>query len=195
MPSGTTNFDNTKDAVVGQWRSLSVELRPSEDVSGSSAVEPAFVKRQYTFSADETFRCVLTFYIDADGKSPLMEFETAGHIAWGKPHPVAEGAYEVDLVADESFVITPRSRVALQLLNYDLGKDLEKFEVDTPQDVLQKDYPLLEMKSDKIVTEHDLVYMAHGLLFMGAVHVDGKTQMDKPKHRPRHLQIPMSRVD
>ena len=44
MPSDAPrSLADVRAGVQGKWRSLCVELRPSEDMSGSGAVEPSFV--------------------------------------------------------------------------------------------------------------------------------------------------------
>ena len=53
---------------------------------------------------------------------------------------------------------------------------------------------MFHIEEGQIVGDYDLIYFKHGLLFMGAKHVDG-TPFDKVENRPHQLQIPLERVE
>ncbi|MEM9037150.1 MAG: hypothetical protein AAGD18_21340 [Actinomycetota bacterium] len=179
--------------AVGAWTSLSIELRPTEDRAGTGVIEPTRLTRDFVFHDTDTFTGTITMYVDDDGKLPLMAFEFRGHLDWGDPHPIADGAFVIDYVLDEGFGVTPLSDEAAAMLNAALPPGLDAFVPQTQQDILGKPFPLFDIEAGQILTDHDLIYFHSGLLFMGAKHVDG-TPFDLPERRPHQLQIPLQRV-
>ncbi len=177
----------------GTWTSLSVELRPTEDRTDSGVIEPTRLTRDFTYNDDDTFTGVITMYVDDYGQMPLMAFEFKGHLRWGDPHPIADGAHVIDYVLDDGFGVTPLNDDAAAMLNAALPPDLQPFETNVQQDILGKSFPLFSIEAGQILTDHDLIYFHSGLLFMGAKHVDG-TPFDLPERRPHQLQIPLARV-
>ena len=186
-------LEEVKAFAVGRWESLSVELRPTEDRAGTGVITPTRLRRRFDYRADDTFTGVITQYADDGGQAPLLEFEFRGHLVWGGPHPIAEGAFEIDYRLDDGFAVTPLGPEAAALLNGGRPDGLDPFEPGRSQDILGKAFPLFDIASGEILTDHDLIYFANGLLFMGAKHVDG-TPFDRPDRRPYQLQIPLVRV-
>ncbi len=186
-------LDDVRAFAVGHWASLSVELRPTEDRAGTGTVEPTRLRRRFHYRADDTFTGVITQFVDDAGEIPLLEFEFQGHLLWGGPHPIAEGAFEIDYVLDEVFAVTPFGEEAAALLNHERPADIDPFEPEVAQDILGKAFPLFDIAAGQILTDYDLIYFVNGLLFMGAKHVDG-TPFDQPDRRPYQLQIPLIRV-
>lgn len=178
----------------GQWESLSVELRPTEDRTGSGNIEPTYLKRQFTYKANDTFTGIITLYADNYGQMPLMEFEFKGHLKWGEAHPIAEGAWKIDYVLDAGFGVTPLHAQAAEMLNQVPVEGIASFQSGVKQDILGKSFPMFHIVAGQIVTDYDLIYFKNGLLFMGAKHVDG-TPFDKPDRRPHQLQIPLVRME
>lgn len=179
--------------AVGTWESLSVELRPNEDRTGTGKVTPNYLKRRFTYSNSEKFVGVITLFVDDYGQLPLMEFEFKGGLRWGSAHPIAAGAWEIDYVLDEGFGVTPLHPDAAVMLNQVPVDGLPAFEAGVKQDILQKAFPMFNIAAGQIVADYDLIYFSHGMLFMGAKHVDG-TPFDRPERRPHQLQIPLARV-
>jgi len=103
--------------AVGTWESLSVELRPTEDRTGTRTVTPTYLRRRFTYVSAEQFIGVITLFADDYGHLPLMEFEFKGSLRWGGPHPIAEGAWCIDYVLDAGFGVTPLHEQAAVLLN------------------------------------------------------------------------------
>jgi len=187
-------LDEVKAFAQGQWQSISVELRPTEDRAGTGTVAPTRLTREFTYFADDTFKGVITMYADDYGAAPLMAFEFRGTLKWGAAHPIAKGAYEIDYVLDEGFALTPLHEQAAAMLNQAPVPGVPAFAVGQKQDILGKAFPLFSIAEGQIVTDYDLIYFKNGLLFMGAKHVDG-TPFDKPERRPHQLQIPLERVN
>ena len=188
-----TTLAEVQQFAVGEWQSISVELRPAEDRAGTGQVQPTRLTRHFTFIDSERFVGVIRMYLDDYGKAPLMEFEFKGHLKWGGPHPIAEGAWAVDYVLDEGFGVTPLSAPAAAMLNQAPVPGLAPFAVGVKQDILGKAFPMFHIAAGQIVTDYDLIVFRNGMLFMGAKHVDG-TPFDKPDRRPHQLQVPLVRV-
>ena len=186
-------LEEIKHFALGEWKSLSVELRPAEDRSGSGTVESTRLTRHFNFLADDRFRGIITLFVDDYGQLPLMEFDFQGHLRWGGPHPIAQGAFELDYVLDEGFGVTPLHEEAAVMLNQAPVSGLEPFVAGIKQDILGKAFPMFHIAEQQIVTDYDLIYFHAGLLFMGAKHVDG-TPFDQPERRPHQLQVPLARV-
>ncbi len=188
-----TTLEQVKSYAEGRWQSLSVELRPTEDRAGIGKVEPTRLRREFTYFDDDTFIGIITMYADDYGKVPLMEFEFTGSLRWGGPHPIAEGAYEIDYVLDKGFALTPLSEQMTAMLNQGGGAAEGRFQTGAKQDLLGQAFPLFNIAEGQILSDYDLIYFRNGMLFMGAKHVDG-TPFDQPERRPHQLQIPLVKV-
>lgn len=182
-----------QDYAIGTWESISVELRPTEDRTGSGVVQPTFLRRKFDYLDKENFVGTITMYGDNYGQLPLMEFEFKGHLVWGEEHPIADGAWKIDYVLDSGFGVTPLNEQAAEMLNQGLPEGMEAFQRDTKKDILGQSFPMFHIEEDQIVSDYDLIYFKNGMLFMGAKHVDG-TPFDQPDRRPHQLQIPLARV-
>ncbi len=171
-----------------------VELRPTEDCTGTGTVTPTYLRHRFTYLSAGQFIGMITLFADNDGQLPLMEFEFKGSLRWGDPHPIAEGAWCIDYVLDAGFGVTPLHEQAAAMLNQVPVDGVEPFTVGLKQDILQKPFPMFNIAAGQIVADYDLIYFNHGLLFMGAKHVDG-TPFDRPERRPHQLQIPLRRAN
>lgn len=195
--STTTAEPRTLEAVkafaVGDWVSLGFELRPTEDRAGTGVVEPTRLRRRFHYDADDTFTGVISMFADDYGRAPLMDFEFKGRLVWGGPHPIAEGAFDIDYVLDAGFGVTPLHEQAAEMLNAGLVEGMAPFAVGDKNDILGRAFPMFNLAEGQIVIDYDLIYFHSGLLFMGAKHVDG-TPFDQPDRRPHQLQIPLVRV-
>ena len=179
--------------AIGEWESLSVELRPTEDRTGSGQVTPTYLKRHFTYLSAGKFIGKITLFADDYGQLPLMEFEFRGHLNWGDAHPIVDGAWKIDYVLDEKFGVTPLHPDSAAMLNQGLAEGMAPFIAGEQQDILGQSFPMFNIEAGQVVSDFDLIYFDHGLLFMGAKHVDG-TPFDKADRRPHQLQIPLKRV-
>ncbi|MEM7127605.1 MAG: hypothetical protein AAF702_14830 [Chloroflexota bacterium] len=186
-------LDEVKQYALGEWESLSIELRPTEDRAGTGEILPTYLTRDFTYLEGDKFVGIITMYGDNYGELPLMQFEFVGELVWGNEHPIADGAWEIDYVLNEGFGVTPLSPPAAEMLNSVPVEGLEPFEVGAKQDILQKEFPMFSLQEGDIVVDYDLIYFRGGMLFMGAKHVDG-TPFNTPERRPHQLQIPLVRV-
>lgn len=189
-----TTLVEVQEYAIGEWRSISVELRPTEDRTGSGVIQPTFLKRNFKYLSNEKFIGTITMFADNYGEFPLLEFEFKGELNWGNEHPIAKGAWEIDYVLNEGFAVTPLNPQAAEMLNAGLPEGMEPFENNVKKDILGKAFPMFNIVEDQIVSDYDLIYFKNGLLFMGAKHVDG-TPFDKAENRPHQLQIPLERVN
>lgn len=188
-----TTLDEVKAAALGEWHSLSIELRPTEDRAGTGVIEPTRLTRHFTYAPDDAFTGVIRMFGDEYGEMPLMEFEFRGHTVWGDAHPIAEGAWSIDYVLDTGFAVTPLAPPIADMLNDGRPAEIEPFVAGTKSDILGKAFPLFSIEAGQIAVDYDLIYFSQGMLFMGAKHVDG-TPFDRPERRPHQLQIPLVRV-
>ncbi|MEM7416079.1 MAG: hypothetical protein AAF389_11320 [Gemmatimonadota bacterium] len=187
-----TTLPELRSAVVGRWSSLSIELRPTEDRAGRGVIEPTYLTRDFTYRPDDTFVGIIRMFGDDYGHVPLLEFEFAGELRWGGAHPIAEGAFSVDYILNETFAVTPLNAPAAEMLNQVPAPGVEPFEANQRQDILGRAFPLFAIEEGQIVTDYDLLYLRDDMLFFGAKHVDG-TPFDRPERRPHQLQVPLVR--
>ena len=176
----------------GEWTSLSVELRPFEDRLGTGKIQPFYVKRIFKYLPNDRFEGTIISYADPFGQMPLVQFTFKGHTLWGKEHPIAKGAFEIDYILNEGFEVTPLNPMFADQLNQAPAKGLNKWEAGVMQDIKGKEFPLFGIKEGQIVGDYDLIYIHNGMLFMGSKHVDGRG-FDKPENRPANLQVPLER--
>ena len=187
-------LEEVQKYALGEWESISVELRPTEDRTGSGKIEPTYLRRNFKFQPGNKFIGTITLYGDNYGQIPLMEFEFKGNLNWGERHPIADGAWKIDYVLDEGFGVTPLNEQSAAMLNQALPPGMSEFEAQTKKDILGKAFPMFHIVEGQIVSDYDLIYFKNGMLFMGAKHVDG-TPFDKVENRPHQLQIPLIRVN
>lgn len=186
-------LEEVQQYAQGEWESISVELRPTEDRTGTGNVNPTFLKRNFKYLSNEKFIGTITLFGDNYGQLPLLEFEFKGSLKWGEQHPIADGAWEIDYILDEGFGVTPLNEQAAAMLNQALPPEVSAFEANKKQDILKKAFPMFNIVEGQVVSDFDLIYFRNGMLFMGAKHVDG-TPFDKVENRPHQLQIPLARV-
>ena len=185
-------LEEVKQYAIGEWISLSVELRPTEDRTGAGQISPTFLKRHFNYLDSDSFVGTITMFADNYGAMPLLEFEFKGALKWGGKHAIADGAWDIDYILNEGFGVTPLNEQAAAMLNQGLPEGMPAFQAGVKQDILQKAFPMFNIVEGQVVTDYDLIYFKNGMLFMGAKHVDG-TPFDKPENRPHQLQIPLVR--
>lgn len=187
------NLQDIKTFVQGaKWVSLSIELRPFEDRTGTGKVQPFYVSREFSYLPDDRFEGIIRSFADPYGQMPLVQFVFKGHTRWGKEHPIAKGAYEIDYILDEAFEVTPLHPMFADNLNAAPSPGLNKWEAGVMQDIKGKAFPLFNIAEGQIVGDYDLIFINNNMLFMGAKHVDGRG-FDQPENRPTNLQIPLTR--
>ena len=176
----------------GEWVSLTTEVRPSSNKSPSGDLLPFYCSRIFTYTPEDKFACIVTNYADPNGKVPLAKIEIKGHNAWQGAHPLAEGVYSVDYVADETYEVTPLHPGFAAVANKFPAEGLVTWEVNVPQSLLGKHFPLFSLIGGETYVDYDLIYISNDMLFNGSKNVDGRA-FDKPENRPTNLQIPLIR--
>lgn len=174
----------------GEWVSITPELRPFEDRTGTGKIAPFYVSRNFKYLPNDRFEGTIVSYGDPYGQMPLVKFVFKGHTTWGKEHPISKGAFEIDYILDEAFEVTPLHAMFADNLNQAPTKGLNKWEANVMQDIKGKAFPLFGITEGQIVGDYDIIYIFNGMLFMGSKHVDGRG-FDKPENRPTNLQVPL----
>jgi hypothetical protein len=176
----------------GQWVSITTELRPSSNKSATGDILPFYCSRVFTYSPGDRFACTVLNYADANGKVPLVKIVIKGHNAWQGAHPIAEGAYNLDYIADEAYEVTPLHQGFAAVANKFPANGLNTWEVNVMQDVRGIAFPLFSLVEGQTYVDYDLIYIYNDMLFNGSKNVDGRA-FDKPENRPTNLQIPLVR--
>ncbi|QEC78884.1 hypothetical protein [Mucilaginibacter ginsenosidivorax] len=172
------------------WVSLSAEIRPNSAQNINGGAKFSYCSRAFSFPADDEFNLKFVNYADPTGAYPLLSMNLAGHIQFGKKHPIAMGAFEIDYTADIAFSITILDKKLAGALNAAAGTELDPWEINVASDVLGKTVPAFGLRAGQPFKEYDLIYIHHDFLFNGMRHLDGRS-FDSPKNRPTNLQIPL----
>jgi len=185
------NVEELKGALGGTWASLAPEVRPSKNPDGT--IRPFFLVRRFLYHPDDRFELTVTSLADPFAKAKLATIEIAGHMLWRGEHPIAPGAQNVDFVADVAYAVTPLAQGFADLLNKIATDGYARWEIGGRQEVLGKSFAPFGLVKGQDFKEYDLVHLAHGMLFWGARHVDGRG-FDTEANRPTNLQIPLVRA-
>lgn len=185
-------LEDTKQALAGEWASIAPEVRPSAARNADGTPKPFYLQRRFQYLDGDRFALHIVNSADANGAVPLARIQIRGHMLWRGPHPIAQGAQKVDFVADEAYEVTPLAQGFADVLNQVAGQGYARWEVGATQSVFGKNFAPFGLAQGRHFMEYDLVYLAHGMLFWGARHVDGRG-FDKEENRPTNLQIPLVR--
>ena len=186
------NVEELKAALVGTWASLAPEVRPSKNPDGT--IKPFFLERRFVYHPGDRLELTVSSLADPFGKARLATIEIAGHMLWHGEHAVAPGAQKVDFAADEAYAVTPLLQPFADLLGKVATEGYAPWKVGERQSILGKAFLPFGLLKGATFQECDLVYLAHGLLFWGARHVDGRG-FDTEANRPTNLQIPLARTE
>lgn len=184
--------EEIKKELLGDWKSIAVEVRPSSFKNEDGSLKPFYLTREFSYLPEDKFQLEIINYDDAYGKIPLVKMLIKGEVEWQGDHPVAEGAQKVDFTANESYEVTPLIQNFADVLN-NLAKDgFDQWEIGKSQNILKKKFIPFGLKEGDIFKEYDLIYLYKDMLFWGARNIDGK-DFDTEENRPTNLQIPMVR--
>lgn len=186
------SLDTLKTQLLGDWRSLAPELRPSAQKNADGSAKPFHLRREFRYADGDRFELAVTNYADPLGQLPLARIFIRGHMLWCGEHPIAPGAQKVDFVADEAYEVTPLLQGFADVLNQVATQGYARWEVGVAQSVFGKAFAPFGLVEGRHFMEYDLVHLEHGLLFWGARHVDGRG-FDTEANRPANLQIPLAR--
>jgi hypothetical protein len=181
-----------KQAMLGNWESITAEVRPSAAKNADGSLKPFYLKRSFKYLPSDRFELEIINSADPYGAVPLARIKIGGHILWQGPHPIAPGAQKVDFVADESYEVTPLAQGFADVLNKVAVDGYSAWAVNAPQSIFGKTFVPFGLKQGTNFMEYDLVYLRGDLLFWGARNIDGRG-FDTEQNRPTNLQIPMIR--
>lgn len=185
-------LEQTQQALLGDWASITPEIRTSALKNADGSLKPLYLKRDFKVLAGDRFELTIVNSADPYGKVPVARILLKGHMAWRGEHPIAPSAQKVDFTADESYEVTPLLQGFADVLNQVAAQGYAKWEVGQTQSVFGKSFVPFGLVAGKHFMEYDLVYLAHGLLFWGARNIDGRG-FDSEQNRPTNLQIPLAR--
>jgi hypothetical protein len=176
----------------GEWVSITPEVRPSISKSATGGIQPFYCSRVFKYSESDRFECTVMNYADPNGKVPLVKIVIKGHNVWQGEHPIAEGAYMLDYVADIAYEVTPMHQGFADAVNKAATAGLNVWEINMMQDVKEKAFLPFGLTEGQIYIDYDLIYIYNDMLFNGSKNVDGRA-FDIPENRPTNLQIPLVR--
>jgi len=185
-------IDSTAHALIGDWTSVAPEVRPSAQKNSDGSPKPFYLTRDFKAFAGDRFELTIVNFADPYGKVPLARLLIKGHMFWRGEHPIAAGAQKVDFVADEAYEVTPLIQGFADVLNKVAAQGYAKWEVGQTQSVFGKSFAPFGLLAGTNFMEYDLILLAHGMLFWGARHVDGRG-FESEQNRPDNLQIPLVR--
>jgi hypothetical protein len=180
-----------RTALLGRWTSVAPEVRPSRNPDGT--IKPFFLARSFVSLPGDQFELTVTNFADALGEVSVARIDLGGHMLWRGEHPIAPGAQNVDFVADVAYAVTALAQGFADLLNKIANEGYARWEVGRRQEVLGRSFAPFGLVKGQAFKEYDLVHLAHGMLFWGARHVDGRG-FDTEANRPTNLQIPLLRA-
>ncbi len=205
--AGSANAEDTtltglQDRIVGEWTSISCEMRPQQNAADPTAAPTAsYLTRDFTYEADGGFAANITVYADPACTIPAVAYDFAGEIVWHDANPAVAGAWSQDYVLNEKLELTVLAPPMADQLNTmpDGACGNGPFEVGTVRDILGQPCALLKfVDGSDYVIDHDFLYVREdtpNMLFMGGKHVDG-TGFYAPENRPQvGLQQPLIRVN
>ncbi|RBQ03655.1 hypothetical protein [Pedobacter miscanthi] len=181
-----------KEHILGEWISIAFEIRPSSLKNEDGSLKPFYLKRKFSYLANDKFELEIINSADPYGETPLSKIELKGHMVWQGEHPIAAGAQKVKFIADEGYQVTALNQPFADLLNKIALNGYEHWEVNKTQDILKKTFAPFGLAEGQVFAEYDLIYPLDNLLFWGARNVDGRG-FDTEENRPSNLQIPLIR--
>jgi hypothetical protein len=187
-----TDTAKIKEAMLGEWRSIASEVRPSASKNADGSLKPFYLKRAFKYLPSDRFELEIVNSADPYGAVPLARIKIGGHMLWQGSHPIAPGAQKVDFVADENYEVTPLVQGFADILNKVASAGYAPWAVNSPQSVFGKAFAPFALKEGTNFMEYDLVYLKGDLLFWGARNIDGRG-FDTDQNRPTNLQIPLIR--
>src|SRR2546427_740319 len=100
-------LEDTKRILVGEWVSVTPEVRPSATRNPDGTLKPFYLSREFKYLGDDRFELTVTNWADPYGKVAVARIDLRGHIEWVGEHPIASGAQKANFIADEAYEVTP----------------------------------------------------------------------------------------
>lgn len=199
--AGGADLAGLQSRIVGEWTSISCEIRPSPNQSNpEGSPVPTYLTRNFTYGEDGSFLASITVYADNSCSLPAITYDFAGELVWHGPNPAVAGAWSQDYILNKALSLTVKAPPMLEQLNaLPAGACGDApYELNKPQDILGKPCVLLKfVEGSEYVIDHDFLYVREDtphMLFMGGKHVDGGG-FYFPENRPVvGLQQPLIKV-
>ena len=185
-------LEDTRRALVGEWVSLTPEVRPSASKNPDGTLKPFYLSREFKYLGDDRFELTINNWADPYGKVAVARIYLRGHIKWVGEHPIASGAQKANFIADEAYEVTPMVAGFVDVLNKVASAGFAPWQVGKGQSVFGKTFAPFGLVEGRNFMEYDLVHLQGDYLFWGARNIDGRG-FDTEQNRPTNLQIPMRR--
>lgn len=185
-------LEATRHALVGDWVSLTPEIRPSANKNADGTLKPFYLSREFKYLADDRFELTISNWADPYGKVAVSRIYLRGHVKWLGDHPIAAGAQKVDFIADEAYEVTPMIAGFADILNKVASTGFAPWQVGQGQSVFGRTFVPFGLAEGRNFMEYDLIYLQGDYLFWGARNIDGRG-FDTEQNRPTNLQIPLRR--
>src|SRR5947208_13528795 len=142
-------LEDTKRILVGEWVSVTPEVRPSATRNPDGTLKPFYLSREFKY---------------------LLR----GYIEWVGEHPIASGAQKANFIADEAYEVTPMIAGFADLLNSVASAGFAPWQAGQRQSVFGKTFAPFGLAEGRNFMEYDLIYVQGDYLFWGARNVDGR---------------------
>ena len=181
--------DQVKKSSLGNWESITIEVRPGSSKNVDGSLKPFYLTRNFSLFSEDRFELIVTNYADPFGKIPLAKMFINGHIEWKGEHAIIAGAQKVNFAADEEYTVTPLLQGFADILNQ-YTKGFNEWKIGETQSIFKKAFVPFGLREGQIFKEYDLIYVLENMMFWGARNVDGRG-FDTEENRPTNLQIPL----
>jgi len=185
-------LEETKRALVGEWASLTPEVRPSASKNPDGTLKPFYLSRVFKYLGEDRFELTTDVWADPYGKVAVAKVHLRGHVKLVGEHPIAAGAQKADFVADEAYEVTPLVPGFVDILNKVASAGFSPWQLGKGQSVFGKTFVPFGLVEGRNFMEYDLIYLQGDYLFWGARNIDGRG-FDTEQNRPTNLQIPLRR--
>jgi len=165
--------EQVKSSSLGNWKSITMEVRPSNTKNADGSLKPFYLTRNFVLSPEDKFELIVTNYADPFGKISLAKMSIKGHIEWRGEHPIVPSAQKVDFSADEEYTVTPLLQGFADNLNQ-YTKGFNEWKVGETQSNFKKAFTPFGLAEGQVFKEYDLIYLYEGMMFWGARNVDSR---------------------
>ena len=105
-------LEQTQQALIGDWTSITPEVRPSAAKNPDGTLKPFYLERDFRALPGDRFELAILNFGDPYGKVPLARLLIKGHVLWRGEHPIAAAAQKVDFVPTAACQPRPDRRAA-----------------------------------------------------------------------------------
>src|SRR5437773_9553643 len=160
-------LEDTKRILVGEWVSVTPEVRPSATRNPDGTLKPFYLSREFKYLGDDRFELTISNWADPYGKVAVARIDLRGHIEWVGEHPIASGAQKANFIADEAYEVTPMIAGFADLLNSVASAGFAPWQAGQRQSVFGKTFAPFGLAEGRNFMEYDLIYVQGDYLFWG----------------------------